>query len=288
VAILRSGATVPGGDLTVVRGRFEVAPSRRPYFVQAVVKTATILEALDSGEALTLAQLAQGTGLPKPTVFRLATTLESVGLLDRDRNGAYVLGMKMVSLARGVLMRTVPEAARSVMKELHHAVGHSVNLAVLHRSEMLFVEVLESRNSFRIAAALGASEPLFSTAIGKAVAAYLPADELGRILAQYPLQQFTRNTICSRGQLERELKFVRECGYATDVEERYIGAHCVGAPVFNRYGLLGGMSISAPSSQLPADELPVIGAAVREAAIRISDALGTEDAYWRVAKPASA
>jgi len=262
-------------------------PRRTVEVVQAVAKTAAILEAFDSGESLSLAQLTQRTGIPKPSVFRLATTLESFNLLGRDRAGAYVLGMKTVSLARGVLARTVPEVARSVMRETHSAFGHTVNLAVLDRGEMCFVEVLQSRNSFRMAVAIGARETLFSTAIGKAVAAHLPDEELNRILAKRPPVRLTPKTITSPARLKEELKLIRERGYATDIEECHIGAHCAGVPLFNRSGVWGGMSISAPSSELPVDELPVIGSVLDDAGRRISSALGADTAHRSPGQPAS-
>jgi IclR family acetate operon transcriptional repressor len=251
-----------------------------PYLVRAVAKTAAILEAFEDGEALSLTQLAQRTGIPKPSVFRLATTLESVGLLDRDRNGSYALGVRFVSLARVILSMTLPQAARPVMEQLHYSVGHSVNLAVLHRGEMLFVDVLESRCSFRMASTIGAREPLHSTALGKAVAAHLPAAGLVRILAEHPLRALTPNTITSRPQLDMEFELVRKRGYATDIGECYVGAHAVGAAVFNRHGVVGGISISASSSQLPVDALSESGAAVAEAAHTISRTLGGDPALW--------
>ena len=80
---------------------------------------------------------------------------------------------------------------------------------------------------------------------------------------------------------------IRERGYATDIEECHIGAHCAGVPLFNRSGVWGGMSISAPSSELPVDELPVIGSVLDDAGRRISSALGADTAHRSPGQPAS-
>jgi IclR family acetate operon transcriptional repressor len=242
--------------------------------VQAVSRAVALLRAFESAEELTLAELAARIELPKPTVFRLASTLEQEGLLDRRRGGSYSLGLGFVSMARLVLARGLVGTARPFMEELHRSFGHTVNLAVPDQNEVLLVEVLESSHELRVVSPVGAREALHATAMGKALAAKLSPAELDALLAESPLRPLTPNTISSRRAFERELARIRELGFATDEEECRIGGHCVGAAISDRYGPVGAISISATSAQVPASDFPEVGAAVAAAAARISRALG--------------
>jgi IclR family acetate operon transcriptional repressor len=243
--------------------------------VRSVVRALSVLTAFEDAEELSLAELAAHTQLPKPTVFRLALTLENAGFLSRSQEGhLFSLGPRLVSVARLVLTRGLPATARPHMQALARTFGHTVNLAVLDGDEMLFIDVIESRSNLRMVSGIGAREPFYSDAVGKAVVAELDAGELETLLSRRPLRALTPNTITSRAQLEAELQEVRERGYATDRGESQAGAHCVAAAIVGRHGVVGGISISAAADQLPEDDFPLVGAAVREATEAISAALG--------------
>src|SRR5262245_48074299 len=110
--------------------------------VRSVVRAISVLTAFEDAEEMSLAELAQHTGLPKPTVFRLALTLENAGFLTRSDEGhQFSLGHRLISVARLVLSRGLPALARPHMQALARAYGHTVNLAVLNGDEMLFIDV---------------------------------------------------------------------------------------------------------------------------------------------------
>jgi DNA-binding IclR family transcriptional regulator len=243
--------------------------------VRSVARAISVLTAFEDAEQLSLAELAAHTTLPKPTVFRLALTLENAGFLSRSQEGhLFSLGPRLVSIARLVLTRGLPATARPYMQALARQFGYTVNLAVLDDGEMLFVDVIESRSNLRMVSGIGTREAFHADAVGKAVVAELEPSELDALISRRPLRAFTPNTITSRAQLEAELHTVRERGYATDVGESQAGAHCVAAPILGRHGVVGGISLSAAADQLPEADFPIAGAAVREATDAISAALG--------------
>jgi IclR family acetate operon transcriptional repressor len=243
--------------------------------VRSVARAISVLTAFEDSEQLSLAELAAHTKLPKPTVFRLALTLENAGFLSRSQEGhLFSLGPRLVSVARLVLTRGLPATARPYMQALARTYGYTVNLAVLDDDEMLFIDVIESRSNLRMVSGIGTREPFHADAVGKAVVAELDAAELEALLSRRPLRALTPSTITSRAQLEAELQEVRERGYATDHGESQPGAHCVAAPIVGRHGVVGGISLSAAADQLPEEDFPLVGAAVREATDAISAALG--------------
>jgi IclR family acetate operon transcriptional repressor len=243
--------------------------------VRSVARAISVLTAFEDADQLSLADLAAHTRLPKPTVFRLVLTLENAGILARSEEGnLFSLGPRLVSIARLVLSRGLPEIARPHMQALARSYGHTVNLAVLDEDEMLFVDVIESRSTLRMVSGVGTREPFHSTAVGKAVVAELDAEELETMLGRRPLRAVTPRTITSRAQFDAELREIHARGYSTDRGESQPGAHCVAAPIIGRHGVVGGISVSAATDQLPEEDFPVLGPAVREATDAISSSLG--------------
>jgi IclR family acetate operon transcriptional repressor len=243
--------------------------------VRSVVRAISVLTAFENADELSLAELAARTGLPKPTVFRLALTLENAGFLTRSAEGhLFSLGHRLVSVARLVLARGLPEVARPHMQGLARRYGHTVNLAVLDADDMLFIDQIESRSSLRMVSGIGAREAFYATAVGKAVAAQLDQQDLEALVGRRPLRPVTARTITSRAQLDAELEEVRARGYAIDRGEQLAGAHCIGAAIVGRHGVVGGLSLSAAADQLPEEDFALLGEAVREAADAISQAFG--------------
>jgi DNA-binding IclR family transcriptional regulator len=98
---------------------------------------------------------------------------------------------------------------------------------------------------------LAARRPVHATAVGKAIAAWLPPAELSELLAHSPLARHTRNTIVSRRQLEAELRRVRSLGYAVDDEEHIEGVRCIAMPVLGHAGqVIASMCTLGPKSRV--------------------------------------
>ncbi len=241
----------------------------KTYDVRSITRAVSILTAFQDSEELNLVQLNERLDLPKATLFRLTSTLEREGLLEKAPNGSYCLGYRLISLARAVLIRSLPRTARPFLQQLYRTLGHTVNLAVLESGEVLFIEVIESRHAFRMVPAVGSRESLHATAVGKAIGAALSKEVLSQMLREHPLRQYTPTTITRRSQL----------GYAIDVGECNAGAHGVAAVILNSSGVVGAISVSATANQLPTEDFEIVGTAVSDAARRISSALGANVRY---------
>jgi IclR family acetate operon transcriptional repressor len=125
-----------------------------------------------------------------------------------------------------------------------------------------------------VGGARGPRAPIHATAIGKAIAAALSPERVAALLRDRPLHAITSRTITSRAQFDVELEVTRERGFAIDVGECQDDANCVAAAVFDGTGVIAGISVSATAGQMPAADLPLVGAAVAETARKLSANLG--------------
>src|SRR5215470_7060596 len=153
--------------------------------VGVVVKVLKILEAIhDAPAGLQLKQVAKQTAINKSTAYRFLAHLEGEGYLYRDDAGAYVIGPKLARMGSGTnFEESLRKMARPVLQKLWTTTGETVNLAVLDGLQILYLDVIESSHTFRLASQIGSRRPLYCTALGKAILAHLPAEEANELIS---------------------------------------------------------------------------------------------------------
>jgi len=247
------------------------------YVIQPVLKALHVLKCLgDAGRELSLAEISRLVGLPKPSVYKYLHTLKEAGFVLYDSQcECYGLGPSAWSLGRTVdPSLRVREAAWPIMQQLRDRFGETINLGVLHGERVVYLEMAVSRRALRLRATVGAHDPAYSTALGRAMIAFLPREQWAKHIPKR-LTRRTSLTIASHQELYMELIATRKRGYAVERGENEAGALCIGAPIFDRDGrVVAAISLSAPVSRItPADESE-LGTAVAEAAQTISGRLG--------------
>lgn len=228
----------------------------------------TLLDAFASADTtLSLAELTARTGLPKPTVHRLAAELVGWGGLERT-GGRYRLGMKLFELGQRVpRRRDLREAALPYLEDLYEATHENIHLAVQDGPHTLFLEKVSGRRSMQIESEVGGKLPLYCTATGKIFLALGSPDYFRRV-AVAGLARWTPRTIVAPGRLRQELARAAESGYGVNHEEYEVGVSAVAAPVFDaRRQVLAALSITGNAAKLDLDRL---APAVRTAALALS------------------
>jgi len=266
------------GD-AVKHGRFwnRKMKSTDPNYLKVVAKTFRIVEEMmRDSSGISLSELSRRNGQPKSTVFRILYTLKKLDWVQQDPGSeAYRLTNKIRGVDRDESMKTLKRLARPWMQRLLATFEQTVNLAVLDDGKLLYIEMLEGLRSIRMAATVNSYVPVYSTALGKAILAFLPPQDADRILRATRRKKWTDRTITSIRGIVGDCKKAREQGYALDDQESEVGARCVGAPIFNAEGRpIAAISISAPDSLLPDKEVPTVGKAVMGACEEISALLG--------------
>jgi DNA-binding IclR family transcriptional regulator len=237
-----------------------------------ISKVVALLDAFTPAQPeLSLGELAQITGLPVSTTYRLASELVAWGGLERVAGGGYRIGLRMWEVGalapRGESLR---EVALPFMSDLYEATRENVHLAVLDGREILYVEKLSGLHAMPVRTRRGGRLPLHATAAGKVLLAYGP-DELLREVVEAGLHRFTAHTIIAPGHLRRALTEIRRTGVGYAREELTVGTLSVASPIFDADGAaIAALSVSLRSAR---GDLRRLGPAVRTAAISVTRAL---------------
>lgn len=245
---------------------------------QSLDRGLRILELLvKEGGDLPLGEIAQRGGLAPATTYRLLQTLMGRGYVQQASSGRYQHGPKILELAGQVLTSMDYSLhARPALLQLQEWTPETIHFGVLAGDHAQYVDKLEGRRPYRIASVVGMSLDLHSTAIGKCILAFLPADQKARLLDR-PLAARTPRTITDVRTLNLELDRIRGFGYCIDDEEDREGVRCIGAPVFNHNGdAIGGISVSGPTFHFAMSDAAKLAPHLLAAARDVSLSLGAQ------------
>jgi len=221
--------------------------------IDLTVKTMNVLESLvESADGASLTELTQRLGLVKSSVFRILFTLRELGYVEQiGENGLYRLTFKITGLVRrSIEGLTLSTLARPHLIRLRDRVQESVWLAELRAHGIVLIDVVEASHRLKLSFDVGDLCPIHATAVGKAIAAYLPPEQVEALLPKGTLPTLTSRTLTNRAQLKAELDRVRQQQYAVNAEETIKGAILIGAPLFDSQGkVFAGISVSAPTAR---------------------------------------
>jgi IclR family transcriptional regulator, acetate operon repressor len=259
----------------------------RDYSVRAVDRVCAILNLLqESINGVSLIDIAQATELPKSSAFRYLWTLESHRYVERDLDsGLYRLGLGFVGM-QSRHVEVLRQRARPLLERLRDEFGETVNLGILDGDSAIYLDIVESRRSVRLAASCGDRDPIHSTALGKAIAAHLPEPQVKEILTGSGMPARTVNTITSIDDYLAELAKVRERGYALDDEETVERTYPRQART--PFNLLGVPALAMPCG-FSSDGMPlafqIVGKPFDEATVYRAAWAYEQDAGWHARRP---
>lgn len=234
-------------------------------------------------EGRSLSELAIEVGVPKPTAHRILKTLTSLGYLERPAAGLYRQSVQAKRLVSDAGVRGLIDAAAGPLRELHRASKETVNLGTLRHDRVVYVEVLESSQPLRRVASRS-GDPFHTTALGRAMAAFLPEERRQTLVSKARLERRTTDTIVDRQRLRAELAKVARQGYAIEMGETDVGVTCIGAPVFDGSEVVAAISVSAPTARATGRGRDQLVTLVTQAAKAVSTALSGTGPKRKVAR----
>lgn len=250
---------------------------KRTYDITALQRGLRLLHLFsESPLGLTAKQVASQSRLPVSTVHRFLANLVTAGFLSCDGDGSYHLGIACFTIGQAAVGQLdIRRLSLRYLRDLNQQTRETIHLTVRHGLSAVYVEKLDSLEPLRIYSRIGASVPLYCTAVGKVMLAHMPADEQERILPDLELKRLTPNTVGNLQELQTELYRVRKNGYACDLEEHEMYIRCVAAPIWDHTGSVqASLSLTAPVVRMPVARLRQLAPMIQAAGLEISRELG--------------
>jgi IclR family transcriptional regulator, KDG regulon repressor len=245
--------------------------------VRAVERALDILLCFTHEEPTrSLTQIAESIHMSKTTVHRLLATLENKRFITRDKaTSLYRLGFRFIEMASLVLQDVeLYRWAHPYLQRLSTEYGETVDLSILDGSHVIYLEVIESRQRVKLAAAVGQRLPAFFTASGKALLSYLPEERVKQIISDN-LAESSNHSAAPLEEMLADLRVTAERGYAISEQEYEEDINAVAAPIFDASNCpIASIAIVGPSFRLPKDRLPALGEALRLMTQAISSEVG--------------
>lgn len=245
-------------------------------FVQALQRGFAVIKAFSGESPLSMADVAQRTGLARAVARRYLFTLAELGCVQ-ERDGRYTLTPKVLDLGFTYLSTmSVANVAQPVMERVVAELHESCSVSVLDGAEIVYVARVPAKRIMSVNLVVGARLPAHATSMGKVLLAHLSPKELDTFFAQAALAQLTGKTLSDEAALRHALIEVRQRGWALADQESEEGIRSVAAPIWERGNkLAAAINVSAHASRVSRAEicrhhLPIL----LDAASAISRSLG--------------
>jgi IclR family pca regulon transcriptional regulator len=251
--------------------------ARPREFVQGLERGLAVIRSFSpEAPSLSIAQVAQRTGLTRAAARRYLKTLEVLGYVVQDAD-RFSLTPRLLDLGFTYLSTLdVTSVVQPFMEQVTDRLHESCSVSVLDNHDVVYVARRAANRIMSINLAVGSRLPAHATSMGKVLLAHLPPGELEHYFESVEREPLTENTITEERALRAVLEEVRENGWAIANEESELGVRSVAAPLVGRGGEVhAAINVSAHAArvslqQLKREYLPVL----LEAARGISETLG--------------
>jgi DNA-binding IclR family transcriptional regulator len=244
---------------------------------QSVMRALGILNLLAAvSEPLGVREIARRLRLPPSNIQRLVKTLAKSGYLEQAESTLrYTIGYRAFQVGNAFVAQNSLFSA--VIPELYTLADHHVTgfLGVRREHSVVYLATVQSEGPISINHRPGSQTHLHSTAMGKALLAEMPDDEVRRLLGEGPLPRLTSRTKIAISSLIGDLRNIRRTGFATSDEENRQGFFSAGAVVRDSRGsAVAVISGAVPTATLKAQDRAKVCRLVLEAAQNASRKLG--------------
>jgi len=228
---------------------------------------------------LGISELARELDLTRSTTHRYVATLANLGYLDQDDSTRkYRLGPRVLDLGFSLLASMdLREIAAPYLRGLSDDTGYTANLAIRDDIDVILIDRVRGREGRRhhleFSLHVGSRLPSYCTATGKVLLAFLPDEQLVRLLDRIDLVERGPRTITGRSELLGALQEARRTGIAVNDEELASALRSIAAPIRSRSGeVVAAVNLSIPWSPVAIGDLvSQLGPSLLATAAEISD-----------------
>jgi DNA-binding IclR family transcriptional regulator len=245
--------------------------------VQSVVRGLAVLRAFKPGEtSLSNTELAERTGLSKPTLSRLTQTLAALGYLSIvARTGHYQLGAGIIALCHSLLVGMPHRiAARPVLQEIADFARVPASLGMRDQLSMLTIETARHPHLRPARFDLGSRLPIETTAMGRAYLFALAEHEREALLKRVRMQRLQSEWRRVRVGIDAAFESIAKRGFCLSLGDRRPDVYAAGAPVVTHDGTVlaincGGMPSEVTAAQLENEIGPRLARAAKQISVEL-------------------
>lgn len=200
---------------------------------------------------MTLSEVAKVTGLSPAVARRCLHTLLELGYVGK-KGKQFLLTPEVLGFASAFLeSMNLEGVVQPYLQTLRDSTGDSASLAVLSKTEILYLVHVSTSRMFRLVAGFGTRFPAYPTSLGRVLLAYQPAETIDRFFQRSELEKLTSKTVTSEKRLRDILQTVREQGYASIQDELDYGIVSVAVPILDSEGeILAAINCSTATSRI--------------------------------------
>ena len=191
---------------------------------------------MSATDEVSVNELVDEFGYNRSTVHHMLKTMKLEGFITQNqRTKNYNIGSEIFNGwikdrdMHNYLMRLKP-----TIKEIVNNCKETTTMFVRENDRAICVLGEESEQIIKAYLMIGREIPLYCTAAGRAMLAYLPKDEVEQILQISGMKKYMKKTIIDKDLLYEDLAEVREKGYAIEKEEFEELINAVGIPILNK------------------------------------------------------
>ncbi|OYD70763.1 IclR family transcriptional regulator [Rhodococcus sp. OK302] len=219
--------------------------------IQSVRNACRVFEAISQMQPVGVSDLARTIDIDKSAVHRLAVTLHSAGWLERTEDGRWTVSPTILATIRASATTTLATDVRHLVEAARDQSGETAMLVVPEGNRLMIVDAAESRQTLRVSVTVGTEMLARTSSALRAIAAHLPADELG------PWRMVDSDLT------DASLAKIRRRGWAQNDGEGYDGTRAVGAALLRGDDVpVAALVICAPSTRFQPERAQEHGALV--------------------------
>ncbi|WP_253718602.1 IclR family transcriptional regulator [Weizmannia acidilactici] len=246
---------------------------KKPYGT-VLIRAKDILDYLEHRvDPVNLQEICTALNTSKSTVLKILNTLCSIDFVKRDEETKkYTLGTALIRYGETARKSfNIVNVAEPELVELNEKIGETIHLGVYDRDHIVYVKKLNGKGQIILSSQVGHTLPLYCSAMGKAYLAEQSEEDIRGYLARTKLEKRTENTITDPEELLKNLKEIKQLGYAIDNQENEDEIFCI-STVIKRNGKIEGiMSVSSPIFRMSEEKKNEIIDLVKQARRKIEN-----------------
>jgi len=243
------------------------------YRIKSFDKIASVLRLFSVDRpTLEFKEIQELLGFNKSTLYRLISNLVEQELLCQDRSDhTYKPGPLLIRLGFIACQNfSLQNITTPILRELASKTGKTVHLAQRLGNEVFYLDRQDGQETLIVKSRIGMTRPIYSTGLGKVLAAYLEEDEVLKLVSNIEFKPYTQNTITDPKVFMEKMKEIREKGYAIDNREHNKDVRCVAVPVWGASQIvILAISIAGPYFHFNSRTIPWFAREAKAAAAKI-------------------